>query len=155
MIDTIERNSNFSLLCRVGSRLCALPLQHVLETLRPLPVEPLSGAPEQVLGIALIRGVAQPVVDVARLLGEPDAQVTRYITILVGERRVALAVGAVLGTRPLMKDAWQQLPPLLRHAGQEAVAALGELDAELLLVLDSARLVPAEGAPAQAQEVPA
>ena len=155
MIDTIERNSDFSLLCRVGSRLCALPLQHVLETLRPLPVEPLSGAPEQVLGIALIRGVAQPVVDVARLLGEPDAQVTRYITILVGERRVALAVGAVLGTRPLMKDAWQQLPPLLRHAGQEAVAALGELDAELLLVLDSARLVPAEGAPAQAQEVPA
>ncbi len=155
MIDTIERNSDFSLLCRVGSRLCALPLQHVLETLRPLPVEPLSGAPEHVLGIALIRGVAQPVVDVARLLGEPDAQVTRYITILVGERRVALAVGAVLGTRPLMKDAWQQLPPLLRHAGQEAVAALGELDAELLLVLDSARLVPAEGAPAQAQEVPA
>lgn len=131
-----------SLLCRIGTRLCALPLAHVLETLRPLKVAPLTGAPDHVLGVALIRGVAQPVIDVARVLGERDAPVLRYVTLQVGERRVALAVGAVLGTRTLNRDELQELPPLLRHAGHGTLTALGKIDAELLLVLDSAKLLP-------------
>ncbi len=150
-----EQAAGQFLLCRVGPRLCALPLSCVLETLRPLPVEPLTGAPAHVLGIALIRGVVQPVVDLARLLGEQDAQASRYVTLLVGERRVALAVGQVLGTRDLSRRDLQALPPLLREAGRESIAALGRLDAELLLVLDGARLLPDEALLARPQEAPA
>lgn len=146
-----ERDTDFSLVCRVGAtRLCALPLAHVLETLRPQRLEPLNGAPPHVLGIALIRGVAQPVVDVARLLGErPGAshEVSRYVTLRVDERRVALAVGEVLGIRAIAQKDLQPLPPLLRHAAQGTVAALAAFDAELLLVLDSARLLPDEEPP--------
>ena len=146
------RGVDFLLLCRAGTRLCGLPSQHVLETLRPLPVQPLAGAPEHVLGLVLIRGIAQPVVDLARLLGEEQAQITRYVTIALNGRRVALAVGQVLGIRALARDALQALPPLLRQAGQETIAALGSLDAELLLVLDGARLVPPDTLQAQAAE---
>lgn len=144
-------SAKHALICRIGTRLCALPLQHVVETLRPLPVAPLAGAPAHVLGVALIRGLGQPVVDMARLLGEGDAEVTRYVTLRLGERRVALAVGQVLGTRELALDELQDLPPLLRNAGQDSVAALGQIDAELLLVLNSTRLIP----PAEVMEAAA
>jgi len=136
------QSAGHTLICRIGTRLCALPLTHVVETLRPLRATPLAGAPEYVLGVALIRGIGQPVVDVARLLGEDDAEITRYVTLRIGERRVALAVRQVVGTRVLDLDELQDLPPLLRHVGQDSVRALGQIDAELLLVLDSARLIP-------------
>jgi chemotaxis signal transduction protein len=56
----------------------------------------------------------------------------------VGERRVALAVAQVLGIRTLDSG---PLPPLLRA---DALLAIGTLDSELLLVLNSARLIPDE-----------
>ncbi len=33
-----------ALICRAGDRVCALPLVHVVETMRPQPIEPVSGA---------------------------------------------------------------------------------------------------------------
>jgi purine-binding chemotaxis protein CheW len=66
-----ERQS--TLLCRVRERLCALPLAHVVETMRPLPIEPLGGMPGFVQGIAIIRGAPVPVVDAGALLGSAGA----------------------------------------------------------------------------------
>jgi purine-binding chemotaxis protein CheW len=133
------------LVCRVGTKLCGLPLQHVLETFRPLATEPLAGANELVLGVALIRGVPTPVVDARQLLSSLTAGAPgRYVTLALGEggaeaRVVALAVDSVLGIRD--GERLGPLPALLREHG-EVVAALGTLDAELLLVLERARLVP-------------
>lgn len=61
------------LLCCIGSRIGALALRDVRETMRPLPVEPLMGAPPFVLGLATIRGFPTPVVDVGRLLGPSES----------------------------------------------------------------------------------
>ena len=140
--------------------MCALPLGHVVETLRPLPVEPLAGAPAFVQGLCVIRGVPRPVVDAARLLGAqapgalpPDRSAARFVTVWAGARQVALAVDAVLGVRTVPPDSLQALPPLLHEAGAEAVAAVGRLDAELLLVLRSSRLLPEEGLPLSVAEV--
>lgn len=146
-----HRNADLSLICRVQTRLCALPLAQVVETLRPLPVEPLAGAPAFVQGLCVIRGAPRPVVDAARLLGtqagsggSPDA---RFVSVRAGAGQVALAVDAVLGVRRVPPESLQDLPPLLQEAGAEAVAAIGRLDAELLLVLRSSRLLPAAGLP--------
>ena len=131
-----------ALLCRARARLCALPLQHVIETMRPLPVEPFAGAPPFVRGLALIRGRPVPVVDVGALVSASEpANPTRFVTLRVGDRRVALALESVLGIRAL-PDAMSGLPPLLTDASAEAVSAVSALDAELLLVLEAARLVP-------------
>lgn len=131
-----------SLLCRVGTRLCALPLDHVVETMRPLPVEAMADAPGFVLGLSIIRGAPVPVVDGAALVGAGTSQPTRFVTVTTNDRQVALAVDAVLGVRALPADSLLDLPPLLRDADPDVVSAIGVLDAELLLVLRRGRLVP-------------
>lgn len=137
-----------ALLCRVGGRVCAIPLAEVVETLRPLPIEPMGGAPAFVLGAAVIRGRALPVVDAAQLLGEPGGAPTRFVTVRAGDREVALAVDAVLGVGALTAAEVAQLPPLLGDAGG-VVAALASRDAALLVVLRGARVVAGaiDGAP--------
>jgi purine-binding chemotaxis protein CheW len=55
---------------------------------------------------------------------------------------VALAVEEVVGVRDLSAASLAELPPLLGEAAAEVVATVGALDAELLVVLRSARWVP-------------
>jgi purine-binding chemotaxis protein CheW len=133
-----------SLMCRVGSRLCALPLDHVVETMRPLPVEPLPGVPRFIRGVSVIRGDTVPVVDAAALLGaeESHRHPTRLVTVRIGDRRVALAVDAVLGVQAIPDESVRDLVPLLKQTSTDVISAIGTVDAELLLVLQSARLVP-------------
>jgi purine-binding chemotaxis protein CheW len=119
-----------------------LPLAHVSETMRPLPVEPFAGMPPYVLGLAIIRAGPVPVLDAGRLLGAPCLSPTRFVTIKTGGRLAALAVDAVLGIQPLPPGAIAALPALLGEWSAERVGALGALDADLLLVLQAARLVP-------------
>jgi purine-binding chemotaxis protein CheW len=132
------------LLCRVGTHLCALPVEHVVETMRPLAVVPLAGVPLGVSGVSLIRGFPVPVIDAGCLFGIPGPrQVTRFVTIKVDERRAALAVDSVVGVRTLPVDSSRELAPLLQTSDAGVVSTIGTLDANLLLVLQGARLVPA------------
>lgn len=130
------------LVCRVSGRPCALPIEHVVETMRPLPVESLAGAPSFVRGVAVVRGVPLPVVDVGELLAGTESEPTRFVVVKTSDRAVALAVDSVLGVRTLAEDSLRALPSLLGDAREQLVGALGHLDAELLLVLRSARCVP-------------
>lgn len=138
-----------ALLCRVNESVCALPLEHVVEVMRPLPVEALNGAPPFVAGLARIRGMAVPVLDLGRLITGADVQaVTRFVTVRSEGRVVALEVDDVLGIAPL-SGALSELPPLF-HDDDGPIAALGDRDRALLLVLSTARLVPPEAQPARA-----
>jgi purine-binding chemotaxis protein CheW len=139
---TDERDAVPVLLFRVRSRLCALPIVHVVETMRPLPIEPLAGAPVAVKGLALIRGTALPVVALAILIDGKDEHPTRFVTVRAGEYQVALAVGSVHGVHGIAAASLRDLPLVLRYADNNAVLSIGRLDAELLLVLNAARLVP-------------
>lgn len=129
------------LIVRAGARRCALRASEVLETMRPLPVERAGDAPDFVAGVAVIRGRPVPVVDLAKLLGEARANgIARFVCLRVGERRVALAVEEVLDLRSLPDSGLEAMPPLL--AGGSRAAALGALDAKLLLLLEGARILP-------------
>ena len=130
------------LLCRLGNHLCALPLAHVTEIMRPLPIEPIGGAPHFVLGLAIVRGAPIPVVSTALLVGERGNETQRWVTLQVGGRNVVLAVDSVLGVSTLDAALDNELPPLLKDAASEVVLAIGTLDAELLLFLNAARIVP-------------
>lgn len=126
------------LLCRVKERLCGIPLEHVVEVMRVLPLEPIASAPPYVMGVSVIRGEPLPVVDVAGLLEERENP-TRLVTLGLGERRVALAVGAVEGIRELPQAQVQAPPPLLSET--KALQNLGVLDRELLLILETVTLL--------------
>jgi len=132
------------MLCRIGNQLCALPLSHVVETMRPLPVRPMPGMPDFIAGLALVRGMPLPVVDAAVLTGQTAGPATRFVTLQVGARQVVMAVQEVVGIRAMAAEPFHDMPPLLGRAQGDVVAAIGTLDSEFLWLLDAARIVPAD-----------
>jgi len=124
------------------SRTCTLPLAGVVETMRPLPVEPLAGAPPFVRGVAVVRGEPIPVVDLAYLLaGELSTAVGRFVVLRSGDRRIALAVEGVWGKRDLDSEALHSLPSLLGEARSDIVKAVALIDQRLLTCLEAGRLL--------------
>jgi purine-binding chemotaxis protein CheW len=111
--------------------------------MRPLAVEPLPGLPWFVLGVAIIRGRATPVIDALRLANLASTRAaTRFVTLKLGARSAALAVTEVFGVHRLSLDEHTALASLLSRADRDAVQAVTLLDRQLCLVLETARLVP-------------
>ena len=111
--------------------------------MRPLPIESVAEMPDFVRGVSLIRGAPVPVIDLRALLeiGETSASYGRFVTLRLGERRVALGVDAVVGSRNLDQAQLEQLPPILRDGTADRIEAIGARDAQLLFVLRAARIV--------------
>lgn len=135
------RESARQLVFRVGGSVFAARVEHVVETMRPLPVAPLRDAPTYVQGVAVIRGKPTPVVDVGGLVGTSACTApTRFVVVRVGERHAALAVDQVIGLLPL-----DLVEPLSELCGPNAAAlSASGAQGELTLLLDLIRLVPAE-----------
>ena len=132
-----------ALLCRVGSVVCGLSLEHVIETLRPLPVSPLEGMPPFVSGLSIVRGAPVPVVDLGQLLGiEHASACTRFVLTRAQHRTLALAVDEVIGVRALALSSLAALPSLLGSTSAEFVSQVGALDSHLLMLLEGGRLLP-------------
>jgi len=128
------------LLCTAGSHRFALPMANVIETMRMLPVEAVSGPPRLVCGLSIIRGAAVPVIDTARIFDDEAARYERLVTVRAGERTVAFSASAVLGVRLIQGSECEELPPLLRDA--EVIGALTRLDKQLVFFLRAARALP-------------
>ena len=129
------------LVCRTATRACALPLADVRETMRLLALDPIAGAPKGVLGISRIRGEVVPIIHLGALLEEPQTHPRHLVTITLGERMVALAVDEVVGVRDIAETALRPLPPVIGGAAGDVLMAIGTRDRELLLFLETARLV--------------
>ena len=133
-----------SLVFRAGTMLCALQLDEVIETMRPLAIRPLAGTPSFVRGISIMRGVPTPVVDVARLVGGEEAEVSRFVAVRTERGPVAFATGEVLGIRATSPDTSGSPGALLGGAAGTLVAGIATLDGRPLLLLQSMRVVPDE-----------
>lgn len=127
------------LMFELGELRCALPAEHVTEIMRPQPVSGLANAPSFVLGLALIRGEAMPVIDLAKLVLGKSAQISRFIVIRVGDRNMALAVNDVQGLAPLEANSAEAMSPMLMES-LDTVQALLTRDQKLLLVLQAIRI---------------
>lgn len=135
---------NLRLLIRTGPYCCALPLSAVVETMRPLPIQKLENAPLGVIGVSIVRGTPTPVLDLAALLQEKSPSVyTRFVSLRLGQRTVALAVDTVIGLREFANSSQlPAIPPLVQEIRPEVIEAMTAVDSELVLVLKSAGLVP-------------
>jgi purine-binding chemotaxis protein CheW len=133
------------LVCRSGPRFCALALADVVETMRPLPVEPVAEAPPFLKGIAIVRGEALPVVDIGRLVnGESEARIGRFVTVRLGRRHAVFAVGEVTGIREMGADALSEARTVLGDLEPEVIASLGRLDGQLVSLLRAAPVISDE-----------
>ena len=139
-----DNASLLSLVFRAGSLLCALRLDDVVETMRPLQTHPLAGTPAFVRGISVLRGVPTPVIDVARLIGGGQAEVHRYVAVRTERGTIALATGPVEGIRVVDPDGSTGHPALLTGESGRLVAGVATAGAEPLLLLQSMRAVPDE-----------
>lgn len=130
------------LLVRVRAWVCALSADFVLETMRPLPIEPVRGAPPFVLGMAIVRGEVTPVVALGLLLGAAERTTPgRFVLVRVGERRAALAVDEVLGVERLAPQTLDASPGLLSEVLPRDVTRIGVLDRSILVMLEGGRLL--------------
>lgn len=145
MIMGHDVGSDFFLICRSDTLLYAIPLAHVVETMRPLPVTEVADMPAFVLGIAIIRGEGVPVLDTALLVcARSGARPARYVTVKIDARMACLAVEEVIGIRNVPPALRAEVPHLLHASDSDIVAAIGVLDAQLLVVLQSAHLISDE-----------
>jgi purine-binding chemotaxis protein CheW len=133
-----------ALVFRAGPLLCALGLDEVIETMRPLDTRPLAGTPAFVRGISVLRGVPTPVIDVSRLLGGGPAEPERFLAVRTERGAIALATGPILGIRAVEAKPTGGHPALLGGGSTRMVAGVGTLGTDPLLLLQSMRAVPDE-----------
>lgn len=137
-------SGNLVLVVTTGMCACALPLPSVIETLRPLPIEPIPGALAFVRGVSILRGIPTPVIDLGAFLGSSAGQPTRFVTLRAGDRQAAISVGAVRGVWELDSPTLRKLPPLLHGASNDMIDAIGTLDQQVLMVLRDSWQLPEE-----------
>lgn len=130
------------LICRTGGIACALPIENVIEIMRLLPIERIAGAPDYILGLSVIRGAPVPVADLGAIIGGGKTRPTRLIAARAATGKIALAAQAVTGVATISLDACRELPPLLRDAASDTIAAIGAADSGLIMFLQTARLLP-------------
>ncbi len=150
-----SREDKAVLVCRVGARLCAWPLDGVDEILRPRPLRTLMAPVDHVPGLARVRGRWLPVVDVAGAVGLGEVPVDRLVVVHHQGEAAALAVTEVIGVQPLSAAALEALPPLLRNGDHAPLDGLATLSDALVALLDPGRLMPPPGLAALAGEDPA
>lgn len=97
---------------RAGGERFAVPLDRVREAARPRRITPLPMAPPSWSGVALVRGEALGVVDVAAAVGLPPAprRLAPLVIVLYGCDH-ALLVDAVDGVEPFPADRVAPPPP--------------------------------------------
>lgn len=139
----VNKTPTLALLVRAGERVCALPLSAVAEIMRPLPIKAVPQMPPIVEGLSVVRGEPVPVVRLECLLGgAPSSEKGRFVSLKVSERRVILLVEEVIGLRDLEVSIFQRLPPLLGESPSEVVSMVGVLDQQLMLLMETLRLIP-------------
>lgn len=133
-----------ALVFRAGPVFCALALDEVVETMRPLATRPLAGTPPYVLGLTIMRGAPAPVIDMTRLLTGIDGMVERYVAVEAGRGLIACATGPVLGVQDVRVAPPDGPAALFTGVSTSLIAAVGTIGAEPLLLLRSIRAVPDE-----------
>lgn len=136
------------LIAQVGTLACAIPVEHVVETMRPLPVEPLGHGAAYVRGVAVIRGAPTIVIDAAVLFGQASKTSagarSRFVVVRVAANTAALFVDSVSEVRAIAQAELGALPPLARAASSDVIAAIAAVDSGLVVVLEAAKLVPGD-----------
>jgi purine-binding chemotaxis protein CheW len=126
----------------VSRGLCAVPLMHVIETMRPLPLETIAGVPPYVCGVSIVRGIPTPVVDLGMVLGKAGGENARFVALRLGDNQVVFSVRTVLGVQRLDESQIEVLPPLLGEATKETIESISTLDRQMLFALRASWMLP-------------
>jgi purine-binding chemotaxis protein CheW len=139
----------------LGGEEYALAIGQVREVLKARAVTEVPRAPEDVLGVIIVRGEVIAVFDLRRRLGLPAAQLGRSSRILVcdmGDGPRGLLVDAVRQVVRLRPSEVEQRPPGVGGAAADLIVGIGREGGGLYVLLDLAALLgppPAAQAPGE------
>lgn len=145
--------NQFYLTVKIGNKYASINIQDINETLRPLTLEAFANLPSFILGLSTIRGIQTPVMSLKKFLegthqennnSSNEVKKLIWVTLKVNGLQVAIEVDSISGIFEIPTDALQNMPPLLAHAHSDSIALCGMLDNNLLLILQSTRLIPKE-----------
>ena len=121
---------------RAGGERFAVPLERVREAARPRRITPLPGAPPAWCGVALVRGEALGVVDVAAAVGlRPSGAAGSPLVVVLHGCDHAILVDAIDGVETIPAGRVAPAPP-----GHGAVSGVVAEEAGFLSLLDVDRL---------------
>lgn len=121
---------------RAGGERFAVPLERVREAARPRRITPLPGAPPAWCGVALVRGEALGVVDVAAAVGlRPSGARDAPLVVVLHGCDHAILVDAIDGVESLPGERVAPAPP-----GRGAVSGVVAEEGGFLSLLDVDRL---------------
>lgn len=130
----------------------ALPLEDVVRALRMVAVTPVPDVPPWVVGVINMAGDILPVVDLRPLFGLTPKAIElsdRLLVVCTQGQQVAVRVDAASSVMERHAAEIEPPPPALQHA--HPVAGMLRRDDDLVLLLDTPRLLP----PEQNWELPA
>ncbi len=110
-----------------GGRTYGVDVLQIREIVRAPEITPLPKAPALIEGVIDLRGAVIPVVDLARLLDEPAAEVdaqTRIAVLEVDEMVFGLRVARAVDVLSVEPEALGEPPALATHAGYDVVRAV-------------------------------
>lgn len=131
-------------LFRLGQQDFAVPLEHVLEISRPLPITPVPNTPDWLLGVANVRGDIISMVDLTTFfgLGSPEQSSRgRLIVARAADLVVGLIVAEVAGIRPVPRAATTLPSALLEGRVATYLQGVAPLGERLISLLDLERLL--------------
>jgi purine-binding chemotaxis protein CheW len=140
--DNVSRWVCFAL----DGQLYGLPILDVQEVLCQFDIEPVPGAPDEVLGVINLRGTVVTVLDLRRRLGVPAVGIGAEHRIVVIEcegERFGLLVDHVADVRKVIDGAIKAAPDVGAGADQARVHGVYTRDGDLLTLLDAASLIRA------------
>jgi purine-binding chemotaxis protein CheW len=129
---------------RLGDDRFAVDIHAVERVLRYQPPTPVPKLPEWVEGVLSYQGRVIPVLDLRRrfsLEPAPRRAETRVIVLATGGDWLGVIVDAVLGVEPVSGDQLQPPPPLFRGLTAEYLRGIARHGDQLLIVLDTDRLL--------------
>jgi purine-binding chemotaxis protein CheW len=128
--------SDLLLAFRAGGERFAIPLERVREASRPRRITPLPGAPSCWSGVALVRGEALGVVDVAAAVGLPcSSSRPSPLVIVLRDCDHAILVDSIDGVEPFPAGRSSPPPP-----GRGALCGVVAEEGGFLSLLDVDRL---------------
>ncbi|CEG25890.1 chemotaxis protein CheW [Bacillus sp. B-jedd] len=132
-----------ALIFRVGREEYGVQIHQVVSIERMEPVTAYPNRPPHVLGIATIRDVVTPIVDLsAALTGklQEHSDSTRIIIVQAGGKEIGIVVDAATAVQDIPSESIQQ-PNLMELKHVEYLLGISKLDGRLIILLDIEKLL--------------
>ena len=116
----------------------AVPIAHIAEILKPLPITPVPRAPRVVIGVMTVRGRLVTVFDLRRRLRLPESPLDQRSRILItdtGDERIGLLVDEVMQVHRLAETEIEARD-VLGGDPDPYIAGIGRPEGALLILLD-------------------